>query len=99
MTNQKGENRILHSLTHLARHGWVPLRSMSALLGYAHATGIYARQRGKNPIPVVKIGGTYRVYADDVLNELQNVPDCDQEASRTFIRIYRSLLKEDQTNE
>ena len=98
MAVQAHESRILHSLTHLASHGWVPLRAMAALLGYAHATGIYARQRGKNPIPVVKIGGIYRVYADDVIQELQNVPECDQIASKAFLRIYRSLLKEQQNN-
>lgn len=84
-------NRVLGSLV---AHGWVTLRSMSYLLGYAHGTGIYGRQRGKNPIPTVKVGGTYRVYEDTVIETLENAPERDQVASKTILRIYRQLKKE-----
>jgi len=67
---------------------------MSPLLGYAHATGVYTRQKSKNPIPTVRIGSTYRVHADDVIHILNNVPEEDQNAAQTFLRIYRAALKE-----
>jgi len=86
--------QIPNTLRHLATHGWITLRSMSALLGYSHATGVYARQRGKNPIPTVRIGSTYRVYADDVIETLKNVPEEDQDAAQTFLHIYKAALKE-----
>ncbi len=63
----KGTVEVLEDL---ATCGWIPLRSMSVLLGYTHATGVYSRQRGKNPIPTVLVGGTYRVYEDAVVAEL-----------------------------
>lgn len=86
--------QVITTLNHLATHGWIPLRSMSFLLGYSHATGIYSRQKGKNPIPTVKIGGTYRVHADDVVKELNNRPEQDQAAALVFLRIYNAALKE-----
>lgn len=69
---------------------------MSFLLGYAHPTGIYGRQRGKNPIPTVKMGGTHRVYKDDVIETLKNVPEEDQDAAQVFLMMYRAALKEQQ---
>ncbi len=44
---------------------------MSTLLGYTHATGVYSRQRGKNAIPTVLVGGTQRVYEDAVVATLK----------------------------
>ncbi len=87
-------SKIVVTLHHLATHGWVSLRSMSALLGYSHATGVYGRQRGKNAIPTVKIGSVHRVYADDVVHELNNRPEKDQEAAGVLLRIYYAALKE-----
>jgi len=87
------------TIRHLITHGWISLRSMSALLGYSHATGIYGRQRGKKAIPVVKIGGTYRVYKDDVINELNNVPEDDRLAAETFFALYRKYLREQKKDE
>lgn len=74
---------------------------MSLLLGYAHGTGIYARQRGPNPIPTVKIGPYQRVCAEDAIKELQNVRERDKKAAETFLRIYYSFLKDEEqtTNE
>lgn len=66
---------------------------MSPLLGYTHATGIYRRQAGKHPIAVIRIGGTYRVYADTVIETLENAPDRDQEASQMILSLFRSLQK------
>ncbi len=91
---QPTTSKIVVTLRHLAVHGWVSLRSMSSLLGYAHATGVYGRQRGKNAIPTVKIGSVYRVYADDVVHELNNRPEKDQEAAGVLLRIYHAALKE-----
>ena len=84
--------RVYVILEHLAVHGWITLRSMAPLIGCAHATGIYAKQKTKNPIPVVKIGGQYRVYKDDVIDILENAPEKDKVASQAFLRIYRSYL-------
>ena len=94
MTAQGRKSPILQALNHLATHGWVTLRSMSFLLGYSHATGVYGRQKSKNPIPTVLIGGTHRVYKDDVIETLENVPEEDQVAAKTFLNIYYAALKE-----
>ena len=87
-------SKVVVTLHHLATHGWISLRSMSALLGYSHATGIYGRQRGQNAIPVVTIGGINRVYVDDVINELTNRPEKDQAAAKVLLRIYHAARKE-----
>jgi hypothetical protein len=91
---KQDEGRIMRTLQHLAKHGWITLRALSILLGYKNSTGIYARQRGKNPIPVIKVDSTYRVYADAVINTLQNVPEEDQVAAQTFLKLYYAALKE-----
>ncbi len=80
-------------LDHLAAHGWITLRSMSALLGYSHPTGVYARQRTKKAIPTILIGGIYRVYKGDVIETLENVSAQDQEMTKAFLSTYRRLLK------
>lgn len=90
---------VISTLKHLATHGWITLRSMSPLLGYTHATGIYARQRSKNPIPTIKMGGTYRVYASTVVETLEAAPELDQPAAQTFLQIYRSFLRDEQEQE
>ena len=88
--------KVLHKLV---ANGWVPLRSMSCLLGYSHPTGIYARQRGKTPISTVKIGGQHRVYADEVLTTLNNVPEQDQYAANIILGVYRTLVNTSTTKE
>lgn len=88
------EANIQRTIEHLVVHGWVTLRSLAPLLGYSHHTGIYARQKGKNPIPTVLIGGTYRVYAEDFVETLQNVPEEDRGAAEVFLGLYKAALKE-----
>ena len=87
------DSRITKVLHHLVKHGWVSLRSMSSILGYSHPTGIYGRQRGKKRIPTVQIGGTQRVYVDTFIETLQNVPECDQIAAQTILKVYYAALK------
>ena len=94
MNSSVAGGRIHIILNHLVKHGWVTLRSMSALLGYAHPTGIYGRQRSKKPIPTVFMGSTHRVYAEDVVETLKNAPEQDQASAGTILHIYNSLLKE-----
>ncbi len=90
------DSKVLLILTSLASHGWISLRSMSALLGYAHPTGIYARQRGSRAISTIRIGGRYRVYADEVVATLSKAPEQDKEAANIILIMYRKLLKEQQ---
>ena len=89
------DNQVAKTINHLVKHGWVTLRSMAPMLGYAHATGIYAKQKGKKAIPTILIGGTYRVYAEVFITTLQNVPEEDQIAAQTFLKLYYAALKED----
>lgn len=88
-------------LNKLATRGWITLRQMGPLLGYGHPTAIYGRQKTKNPIPTIQIGCTHRVYADIVIETLNNSPPEDQEASQTMLRIYRGFKqdKEEQQDE
>lgn len=85
-------------LEDLAANGWVPLRSMSVLLGYTHATGVYSRQRGKNPIPTVRIGGTLRVYEDAVLATLRKLAEREPEDAGMIISMYRQIQKREKDN-
>ena len=73
--------------------GWIPLRQMGVLLGYKNPRGIYPRQRGPNAIPTVRIGGTIRVYAVDVLEALENVPEKGQVDAQTLLSLYKTGLK------
>lgn len=66
------DHKIIPILKYLREHGWIPLRSMAALLGYAHVVQIYQRQKTKHKIPVLRVGGVNRVYEDTVLAELSN---------------------------
>ena len=81
-------------LQQLAKRGWITLRQMSPLLGYSHPTGIYGRQKSKKAISTILIGNTYRVYADVVVQTLEDAPAEDQEASRMMLHVYREALKE-----
>ncbi len=97
--DQPVETGITSILRKLNSHGWVSLRSMSALLGYSHPTGIYRRQVGKNPIATILVGSTYRVYEDVVIETLENAPEEDQLASQTILRLYRQIQKQEPQDE
>lgn len=60
---------ILHTLVD---RGWIPLVAMATLLGYSTTSAIYQRQRGANPIPVVRVGGINRVVEEVVIESLEN---------------------------
>lgn len=64
---RKTKTEILQSLI---LSGWVPLRQAAVLLNYGELRGIYAKQRSRDPIPVIKIGGTYRLYADELFEHM-----------------------------
>jgi len=85
---------IMAALHKLVERGWLPLRQVGSLLGYAHPTGIYGRQRGPRALPTVRVGGTYRVYAEDIVHALETVADRDREAAVAILIRYKQLLKE-----
>ncbi len=87
---------VLQALEKLSKHGWVPLRAMAALLGYNELRGIYQRQRGRNAIPTIKVGGQYRVYEDIVLQTLTTSADAD---AKMVLSMYRSIKKRDKERE
>ncbi len=78
---------VLKVLESLSIHGWVPLRGMATLLGYNELRGIYQRQRGRNAIPTIKIGGQYRVYEDVAIRTLE------AEHDQMVLRLYRTIKK------
>jgi len=88
------ESRVDNTLSLLASRGWISLKAMAPLLGYAHTTGIYQRQKGKHPITTIKVGGQYRVYAEEFVEALLNVPARDREAADILLIRYRRLVKE-----
>jgi len=67
---------------------------MSVLLGYAHPTGIYSRQRGKNPIATVLVGGTHRVYPDAFVEALEKQAEQQPEDAEMILSMYRRMLKQ-----
>ena len=85
-----GKPGILSALEHLVIHGWIPLRQMSSLLSLNTPTGIYQRQRGQNRIETIKVGGTHRVYEDEVIRTLKNEPEKKQGDAQLMLRLYRT---------
>ncbi len=85
---------VIEVLKDLAEHGWVPLRSMSALLNYSTSRGVYQRQRGNSPIETIKVGGTYRVYALAVVETLQGVSGARKASADVVLDLYRTILEQ-----
>lgn len=85
---------VIPALEKLSKHGWVPLRSVAEILGYNELRGIYQRQRGRNALPTVKVGGQYRVYEADVIKALETAAPNRHEDAQMILRMYRSIKKE-----
>lgn len=85
--------KVFKILRKLAAHGWIPLGDMAHLLGYAHQTSIYQRQQGKSPIPTIKVGGTYRVYEDDVIETLKAHKNTDAADAELILSLYQGTKK------
>lgn len=66
---------------------------MAVLLGYREVRGIYQRQRGKNAISVIQVGGVKRVYKDVVVETLKNVPPKKQADAKMILDLYRTTLR------
>ncbi len=94
--SQDESPRVVRALKILSEHGWVPLRAMAALLGYGELRGIYQRQRGRNAIPTIKVGGQYRVYEDVVIKTLEREPPTKREDAQMILRMYRTIQKREQ---
>ncbi len=90
---------VLQALEKLSTHGWVPLRAMACLLGYNELRGIYQRQRGRNAIPTIKVGGQYRVYEDTALKTLAAETGYMREHDQMVLRMYRMIKKRDKERE
>lgn len=86
-------------ILNLVEQGWIPLRQMAVLLGMNELRGIYSRQKGRNAIPTVRIGGLERVYAGDVIHTLEHVKSDKQPESRALISLYKTALKEHERNQ
>lgn len=67
---------------------------MSVLLGYTHPTGVYSRQRGKNAIPTILIGGTHRVYAETVVKTLEKHAEKHPQDAEMILGMYRHMKKQ-----
>lgn len=86
---------VVQVVQHLAEHGWVSLRSAAVLLGYNELRGIYQRQRGKNAISTIRIGGIERVYRDEVLELLQAEPETSPRKYHTdaVLTMYKNAVR------
>ncbi len=84
---------VLQILDKLVEHGWIPLRSMAVLLGYREVRGIYQRQKGKNAIPIIQVGGTKRVYEDVVIQTLKSVPSHKERDVIPILDLYRTTKR------
>jgi len=94
MINENSRGAIITALHQLVDRGWIPLRSMSCLLGYSYPSGIYGRQRSRNAITTIKVGGQYRVSVDVVLDALRHAPCQDHIATTEILHIYETILKQ-----
>ncbi len=84
---------VLQALETLSRHGWVPLLAMARLLGYNELRGIYQRQKHRNAIPTIKVGGHYRVYEADVIETLEAVRGQKRGDAEMILTMYRAIKK------
>ncbi len=84
----------LKVIEHLVDHGWISLRSMAVLLSMRELRGIYQRQRGRNAIPVIRVGGMDRVYAEDVVRILKKVDGDKKADADVVLSLYRTALKQ-----
>ena len=89
----------LQVIANLIGEGWIPLRQMAVLLGMNELRGIYARQKGKNKIPTVKIGGIERVYADEALEAMRTVKHEKQPDIQVLINLYEVGKREQKRRE
>lgn len=90
---------VLQALEKLSKHGWIPLRAMATLLGYNELRGIYQRQRGRNAIPTIKVGGQYRVYEADAIKVLKSIDPKKREDAQMVLTMYRAIKKRDREQE
>ncbi len=72
---------------------------MASLLGYNELRGIYQRQRGRNAIPTIKVGGQYRVYEADAINVLESAEPKKRDDAQMVLTMYRTIKKRDKKRE
>lgn len=89
----------LEVIRNLVNEGWIPLRQLAVLLNYKQLRAIYARQRGRNPIPTIRVGGIERVYADDVLEVIQSSSRLENAEARALISLYQTGRKQKERKE
>ncbi len=68
---------------------------MGVLLGYAQEGGMYQRQKGRNPVPTIKVGHTHRVYEDDVLEALH--ASKKKAHTELILSLYQGVKKNEQS--
>lgn len=90
--------KVIPILKHLATRGWVPLRSMSYLLGYAHPVQIYQRQHTKQAIACIVVGRTNRVYEEEVLRVLNDTKHNKADAE-LYISMYNAVKNQEKSSE
>jgi len=92
--SSQSESKIVGALQRLVVQGWLPLRQVGILLGYAYPNSIY--QREDYTQRAIKVGSTFRVYTADVLRILdpENAPEQDKEILQMILVKYNQLLKE-----
>lgn len=73
----------------LADNGWISLRQLGVLLDLP-SRSIYGRQRTKNPVPTVRIGGIERVYTSEVISEVQNAKKMDEGERAVLLSLLRT---------
>ncbi len=60
----------MSAINQLIDKGWISLRQLGVLLE-SPSRSIYGRQRTKNPVATIRIGGIERVYLESVKTELE----------------------------
>ncbi len=85
-------------ITRLISQGWIPLRQLGALLNLP-TRSIYGRQRTKNPVSTIRIGGHERVYTDVVIHELENATRLDKSESLTLLSVLNTGLRRKEREE
>ena len=85
------DERTFKVLRNLSDHGWIPLSEVGVLLGYAFPNSIYQRQQSRSAIPTIKVGGTQRVYEEDVLKALHD--HWDQSHAKLILSLYQGTKK------
>ena len=82
----------------LLENGWISLRQLGVLVNKPDRS-IYGRQKTKNPVPTIRIGGIERVYTDVVIQEIEYAKSLEAVEADVLLELIRVGLRDKERKE